>query len=87
MQCFHCGREVQETTHTQRNYDVDYYRLHTGKTEWEFLTRLRDDGLPHRYLKLTQAIDINTCIQCYARPEIRQHLDDDFNGRRSLLDI
>jgi hypothetical protein len=85
MQCFHCGREVHETTHTQMDYDVDYYRLHTGKTEWDFFANPKEDGVPHRYLKLIQPIDIHTCIQCYARPEIRQRLDDDFNGRRSLL--
>jgi len=42
--------------------------------------------LPHRYLKLTQPIDIFTCVGCYARPDIRQRLDDDVKGRRSLLD-
>ena len=32
MQCFHWGRELQETAHTHRNYAIDDYRLHTEKT-------------------------------------------------------
>jgi hypothetical protein len=46
----------------------------------------KQDAAPIRYLKLTQPIDIFTCIACYARPEIRQRLDDDFAGRRPLLE-
>jgi hypothetical protein len=86
MQCFHCGREVRETNHRQKSFKVDYYLLHTGYTEWEFFINSKQDAPPLRYLKLTQPIDILTCVQCYARPEIRQRLDDDFTGRRSLLD-
>jgi hypothetical protein len=86
MQCFHCGREVRETSHTQKRYNVDYYRLHTGNTEWEFFINPKQDAPPLRYLKLTQPVDILTCVQCYARAEIRQELDDDFTNRRSLLD-
>ena len=37
MQCFHCGREVFGTVHTQKTYWVDYYRLHTGHSEWDVL--------------------------------------------------
>ncbi|HTN72398.1 MAG TPA: hypothetical protein VMO00_15070 [Methylomirabilota bacterium] len=84
MQCAHCGREVRETIHWQKGYTVDYYLLHTGKTEWAIFTNLKEDALPIRYLKLTQPIDIITCVQCYAYPEIRQRLDDDFSGRRSF---
>jgi hypothetical protein len=87
MQCFHCGREVRGTTHTQKSYRVDYYRLHTGHTEWEFIVNPKLDAPPFRYLKLTQPTDIFTCIQCYDRPEIRQQLDDDFTGRRSILEL
>jgi len=36
MQCFHCGREVRGTVHTLKSYWVDYYRLHTGHSEWGF---------------------------------------------------
>jgi len=46
----------------------------------------KQDAAPIRYLKLIQPIDIITCIACYARPEIRQRLDDDFTGRRPLLE-
>jgi len=35
-----------------------------------------------QYLKLTEPRDVITCIQCYASPDIRQRLDDDFFGRR-----
>jgi len=87
MQCFHCGRQVRETTHRQKSYHVEYYRLHTGNTEWDFFINPRQDALPHRYLKLTQPIDIFTCVGCYARPDIRQRLDDDVKGRRLLLDL
>lgn len=84
MQCFHCGRQVRETIHRQTDYRVDYYLLHTGHTDWEIV--LNPDGLSLRYLRLTDPTDIITCVQCYARPEIRRRLDDDFSGRRSLLD-
>ena len=86
MQCFHCGREVRETTHRQKSYKVDYYLLHTGNTEWAFFTKPNQDALSLRYLKLTQPIDIFTCVQCYATPDIRQRLDADFTGGRPLLD-
>ena len=84
MQCTHCGREVRETIHRQKSYKVDYYLLHTGETEWAFFTNSKEDALPFRYLKLTQPIDIITCVQCYAYPEIRQRLDDDFSGHCSF---
>jgi hypothetical protein len=85
MQCYHCAREVQGTSHTQKTYRVDYYLLHTGHGQWEYFLNLKPDTPPLRYLKLIQPIDVLTCIQCYARAEIRQLLDDDFTGRRSLL--
>jgi hypothetical protein len=84
MQCAHCGREVRETIHWQKSYRVDYYLLHTGQTEWAFFTNPKEDNLLVHYLKLTQPIDIITCIECYACAEIRQRLDDDFCGRRSF---
>lgn len=86
MQCYHCGSEVRETTHRQKSYRVAYYRLHTGKTEWDYFLNPKQDAAPIRYLKLTRPIDILTCVTCYARPEIRQRLEDDFCGRRALLD-
>src|SRR3970040_2081279 len=85
MQCYHCGREVVGTTHTQKSYHVEFYLLHTGHTEWESLVNPRQDAPPLRYRKLPQPIDVFTCVQCYARPEIRQLLDDDFAGRRELV--
>jgi len=87
MQCYHCGREVFETTHTQKSYQVDFYLLHTGHTEWEFFVYFNQEAPPLRYRKITQPIDILTCVQCYARPEIRQLLDDDFTSRRELVDM
>jgi hypothetical protein len=87
MQCYHCGREVFGTIHTQKSYRIDFYLLHTGHTEWEFLLNPKQDAPPLRYRRLTQPTEVFTCVQCYARPEIRQLLDDDFTGRRELLDI
>lgn len=86
MQCYHCRREVQGTVHTQRSYWVDYYRLHTGHSEWDILVNPKTDAPPLRYLRLTHPTDILTCIECYDRPEIRRLLDDDFAGRRSIID-
>jgi hypothetical protein len=86
MQCFHCGRNVRGTIHTRTSYEVDYYLLHTGQTQWEFFLNPKQDLPPFRYLKLTQPIDVLTCVQCYARPEIRQILEDDINGRRPLIE-
>jgi len=87
MQCFHCGREVQGTTHGQTGYRVDYYLLHTGHTHWEFFLSPKTDAPSFRYLRLTEPTDIITCVQCYARPEIRQRLDDDFAGHTPILDL
>ncbi len=86
MQCFHCGKEVRETIHTQKSYRVEYYLLHTGDTEWAFFINPKENVLPLRYLKLTNPVDIITCIQCHARGEIRQRLDDDFSGRRPFCE-
>ena len=86
MQCFHCGREVFGTIHTQKSYKVDFYLLHTGHTEWEFTESPKQNAPPLRYRKLTQPVDIFTCVQCYARAATRQLLDDDVSGRRELAD-
>jgi hypothetical protein len=87
MQCFHCGREVRETTHTQKSYTVDYYLLHTGSSEWSVFINPKQDAPPLRYLRLIQPIDIITCVQCYEQPCIRKKLDDDFSGCGSLIDL
>ena len=87
MQCYHCGREVFGTIHTQKSYRIDFYLLHTGHTEWEILLNPKQDAAPLRYRRLTLPMEVFTCVQCYARPEIRQLLDDDFTGRRELLDV
>ena len=86
MQCFHCGRKVRGTVHTQKSYWVDYYRLHTGHSEWDVLVNPKTDAPPTRYLRLTHPTDILSCIECYDRPEIRRLLDDDVAGRRSIVD-
>ena len=86
IQCFHCGREVRGTTHTQKGYRVDYYLLHTGRTEWALLKNPEEDMPLRHYLKLTQPVDIISCTDCYAKTEIKKWLDDDFNGCRSILD-
>lgn len=86
MQCFHCGRQVRDTTHWQKGYRVDYYRLHTGTTEWDYLVSHKENAPPSRYLRLTNPVDILTCVRCYELPEIRQKLDDDFRGIASLVD-
>jgi hypothetical protein len=87
MQCFHCGREVGETTHRQKSYTVDYYLLHTGKTEWAFFTGPKENAPSLRYLKLTDPFDILTCVHCYALPEIKEKLDHDFKSIASFTDI
>jgi hypothetical protein len=86
MQCTHCGREVRATIHTQTTYAVDYYLLHTGTTEWATLVSAKPDAPPFRYLKLINPVTIITCTQCYADPVIRQILEDDFYGRRSIVE-
>jgi len=85
MYCYHCGREVRETTHTQKRYKIDYYLQHTGKTEWAFFTSLKEDAPTLRYLKLTRPTNIITCVQCYTQPGIRRSLDEDFVGHKALL--
>jgi hypothetical protein len=70
----------------QKSYWIDYYRLHTGHSEWDVLVNLKTDAPPVRYLRLTHLTDILTCIDCYDRPEIRRLLNDDIAGRRSIID-
>lgn len=86
MQCFHCRREVFSTIHRPRDYQVDYYRLHTGQTEVDYLVNPKPDAPPLRYLRLTHPIEVFTCVDCYARPDIRRQLDDDISGRKILID-
>jgi len=86
MRCYHCGREIRGTIHTQKSYWVDYYRLHTGHSEWDVFVNPNNDAPPVRYLRLTHPTDILTCVDCCDRPEIRRLLDDDFSGRRSIID-
>ena len=86
MQCFHCGKEVKETRHTQKGYQVDYYLLHTGRTEWTFLKDPKEDAPQLHYLKLSQPVDIISCTECYANPQIKKRLEDDFNGLGSICD-
>jgi hypothetical protein len=86
MQCFHCRRAVFSTTHRPKGYQVDYYRLHTGYTEVDYLVNPKPDAPPLRYLRLTHPIDVFTCVDCYARPDIRRLLDDDISGRHLLID-
>lgn len=86
MQCFHCGREVRETTHTPKGYRVDYYLLHTGRTEWSFLKDPKEEAPPLHYLRLTQPVDIISCTDCHAKPQIQKRLEEDFNGLGSILD-
>ena len=86
MQCFHCGREVKETTHTPKGYKVDYYLLHTGRTERTFLKDPKDDISPLHFLKLIEPVNIVSCADCYADPRIKKRLDDDFHGLSSILD-
>ncbi len=86
MQCSHCGREVKETRHTQKGYRVDYYLLHTGRTERTFFKDPKEDMPLVYYLKLVQPMDIVSCRDCYGNPQIRSRLDDDFNDLSSILD-
>jgi hypothetical protein len=86
MQCFHCGRAVRETIHTQKSYKVDYYLLHTGYSEWSFFINPKQDALPLRYLRLIQPLDIITCVQCYDQPYIRQKIEDDFTNCRPCVE-
>ena len=86
MRCFHCSREVRETTHTQKGYRVDYYLLHTGRTEWTFLKNPKEDMPALQYLRLSQPVDIISCADCYAKPQVKKLLEDDFKGIKSILD-
>lgn len=86
MQCFHCAREVKETSHTQKGYRVDYYLLHTGRTELAFRKDPKEDMPLLQYLKLIDPVDVISCIDCYANPEIKKRLDEDFVGLFSILD-
>jgi hypothetical protein len=52
----------------------------------DYLVNPKQDAPPLRYLRLIQPVDIFTCVECYARPEIRQRLDDDITGRRALIE-
>jgi hypothetical protein len=78
---------VHGTIHRQKDYRVDFYLLHTGHSEWDFVLSPKQDGALIRYRKLSRPIDVLTCVDCYARPEIRRLLDDDFAGRREVVEV
>jgi len=72
--CHHCGNEVSETVHTQLDYRVGFYELHTG--EVEVVTRLiHGNESEVTFLKLVRPEYIVTCPSCYARPEILAERD------------
>jgi hypothetical protein len=72
-------------THAEKPL-VDYYRLHTGHSEWDVFVNPKTETPPVRYLRLTHPTEILTCVDCYDRPEILRLLYDDFAGRRSIID-
>lgn len=78
MQCSHCGREVRETQHTQKGYRVDYYLLHTGRTEWVFLKNPKEAPARHCF-RLIEPVDIVSCVKCYDHPSVRRLLEEKFN--------
>ena len=53
MQCFHCGKEVLATSPKPRSFQIDYDRLQTSRTEWDFLINPKPDAPPLGYLRLT----------------------------------
>lgn len=45
----------------------------------------KENTRPSRYLRLTNSIDILTCVRRYELPKIRNKLDDDLRGIASLV--
>jgi hypothetical protein len=86
MQCSHCSREVKETRHTQKGYQVDYYLVHTGLTEWVFLKHPKEDAPSLHYLKLTQPVDIISCVECCAKPQISRRLQEELKSLEPTVD-
>jgi hypothetical protein len=70
--CYHCGREVAETTHTRSAYRVDYYALHTGDVEPTTMARSDDPSDVVTVMRLVHAIEIFTCVDCYRQPQVRR---------------
>lgn len=75
--CDHCGRAVRETQHTRTSYRVDYYAMHTGDGEWTSFQG--DDGEPVPYVRLLNTVEVTTCADCYANPEVLERLDRRFH--------
>ncbi|MGD9764104.1 MAG: hypothetical protein AB7V27_10350 [Candidatus Binatia bacterium] len=69
LRCDHCGRAVRGTCHTRTTYQVDYYRLHSGRGE--LCSVLGDFGRGLTYIRLLEQYDIITCAQCYGREEVQ----------------
>ena len=81
--CSHCGREVRPTFHRRRGetlYQVDYYRLLTGELSKMVMQDQRDESKTVEFYKLTQPRFVITCVDCFAREEVRAELEELFSG-------
>ena len=59
------------TLHTRAGYTVGFYLLHTGPTD-EATMRRRDDEAPLTYRRLLEAVEVVSCVGCFARPDVRR---------------
>lgn len=80
LHCDHCGRAVRETRHTRTSYRVDYFGMHTGPVEEAWFKT--DDGEAVPYLRLVAAVELATCVDCYAKPEVQLARERKFRPER-----
>jgi len=71
LRCSRCGAAVVGTLHTRAGYTVGFYLLHTGPTD-EATMRRRDDEAPITYRRLLEAVEVVSCVGCFARPVVRR---------------
>ncbi len=69
LRCDHCGRAVCGTRHTRTSYEVDYFRLHSGRGERCWVTG--DDGRSVAHIRLLDQFELITCAQCYRQPAVQ----------------
>jgi hypothetical protein len=69
----------KKTLHWQTSYPVDDC-LSTRASQRGLFVCSKENSPTIRYLKLTNPVDILTCVHCYKVAEIKQKLDDDFKG-------
>ncbi|MBI2371312.1 MAG: hypothetical protein HYV08_13965 [Deltaproteobacteria bacterium] len=80
MTCSYCGRGVHPTRHSRQGYQVDYYLWHTGRIQPASVQGGSDEAPSKQFFLLVEPVDIITCVDCLARPEVLEDVERKYRG-------